>query len=283
MPSVALYAMGGGFGHGARALGLARALVDEGLSCVVLGPSRLAPLAAWAGVPLASPPSEPPSAEALGAWVAGFSCDLRVVDVFPRGVLGELRPVARQVLVTRYVDPRFYAAPAPASALGWYDAVLATEPCDVTGAVRVPPITLRSPVPWNGGRRVVSLLEGTEFPVSYESCRAVVAGAGYGSYYEIVEAGLPAVLVPLPRRVDDQALRASGGLGVPLRAPSRVVGGLDEVPDALASLAGAERVGVVDLGGAREAAARIIRALRGASGSRPGTCRTGDTPDAAVR
>lgn len=283
MPSVALYAMGGGFGHGARALGLARALSAEGLACVVLGPSRLAPLAAWAGVPLASPPREPCPAEVLDAWVAGFSCDLRVVDVFPRGVLGELRPVGRQVLVTRHVDPRFYAAPGPASALGWYDLVLATEPSTVTGAVRVPPITLRPPMPWNGGRRVVSLLDAAEFPVAYESCRAVVAGAGYGSYYELVEAGLPAVLVPLARRVDDQALRAAGGMGVPLRAPSCVVGGLDEVPEALASLAGAERVGVVDLGGAREAAARIIRALRGACGSRPGTCRTGGTPGGAGR
>lgn len=280
--------MGGGFGHGARALGLARALQREGCSVVVLAPARLAVLAARAGVPLASPPSEPPTAAALQAWVSGFSCDLLVVDVFPRGVLGELRPSGRRVLVTRHVDPAFYAAPGPLAALSTFDLVLATEPpapalAGHPGLVRVPPITLAPPAPWDGGRRVVSLLDGGAFPPPYASAGVVVAGAGYGSYYEIVEAGVPAVLVPADRRVDDQRLRASGALGPRPRAEVRVVADAGGVPAAVASLAGAARVAPCALGGAAEAAARIMRALRGSSGSPAGTCRTGGTSGAASR
>lgn len=271
--------MGGGFGHGARALGLARALTAEGCSCAVLGPARLQPLAQWAEVPLFSPPATVADRESLRSWVTAFEADLLVVDVFPRGVLGELPPARRQVLVTRHVDPAFYAAPGPASALSRFALVLATEPpapalAGHPGLVRVPPITLRSPEPWDGGRRVLSLRDGAGFPPPYASAGVVVAGAGYGSYYEIVEAGVPAVLVPVDRKVDDQRLRASGALGVGPRAEVRVASP-EEVPSALESLRGAERVEERSLGGAAEAAALILRALRGASGSPGGTCRTG--------
>lgn len=55
------------------------------------------------------------------------------------------------------------------------------------------------------------------------SCPVVVAAAGYQSYYEVVQAQVPAVFRPLPRPLDDQARRAAGGMGLVPFAPHAVV------------------------------------------------------------
>ena len=89
----------------------------------------------------------------------------------------------------------------------------------------------------------------------------MVAHAGYASYYEILQAGVPAVLLPLPRPLDDQSLRARGRLGRVLPAPHEVVASREEVPAALQRLAEARAVEPRDLCGARQGAEEIARGL----------------------
>lgn len=285
---IAFYACGGGFGHGARALGLARACRSLGLEGLLLAPRRLEPFALWAGIRHEAPPVEPPSGQELREWVVSvlgrFRPEVLVVDVFPRGVLGELREVLCalapvRVLLTRHADPRFYQAPGMERALREYRLVLATEP-PAPALEAHPGLRLVSPI---------TLLEASELdprPPRFEvldltglapdlarppsvvpaapvlrGAAVVVAHAGYASYYEILQAGVPAVLVPLPRPLDDQFARARGELGRPLRAPHEVVDRREEVQAALRRLAGARPVEPQDLGGARRAAEAIARLL----------------------
>lgn len=262
---------------------MARACRDRGLEPLVLAPRRLEPLARWAGIAHLAPPAEPPRAEALRDWVraalAGFAPRVLGVDVFPRGILGELREDLEElaplrVLVTRHGDPRFYASTGMGEALVRYHRVLATEPpapalAGHPGLRRLPPIVLvgadeleppgREPrwevLDLTGPRRVLPAA-----PVLRRADR-VVAHAGYASYYELEQAGVPAVLLPLPRALDDQFARARGELGLPLRAPCEVVSSPEQVPGALARLAGARPAEPRDLGGAARAAAEIADLL----------------------
>lgn len=50
----------------------------------------------------------------------------------------------------------------------------------------------------------------------------VVSAAGYQTFYEVVEAGVPALFLPQKRKTDDQAGRAEGRLGVTPPTPCRV-------------------------------------------------------------
>lgn len=296
-PRLAFYACGGGYGHGVRALGLARVCRDLGASVLLLAPARLEPFARWAGIPHQAPPLEPPARPDLREWVLGrlraFRPDVLVLDVFPRGVLGELADrleglAPRRVLVTRHVHPRFYEADGMDRALGALDLVLATEPEAPAlrghpGLRRIPPITLvqawelSSPrVGFSGG-----ILDLTGPPrilpaaLAMPGARAVVAHGGYASYYEILQAGVPAVLCPRARPLDDQFRRARGQFGLPLRARHEIVSSLAEVEGALRRLEGAAAVAPAELGGAREGGRSLLHLVeRGEippAGSLPGT------------
>jgi hypothetical protein len=284
-PRLLFYACGGGFGHGVRALGLARACQTLGASVLVLAPGRMEPFASWAGVPHHAPPAEPPAPSALRDWVLGearaFGPDGVVLDVFPRGVLGELTGVVEgmapmRTLVTRHVHPRFYELPGMNDALRVFDLVLATEPPapalrDHPGLQRVPPITLvtgqdlfRFPAaPSRGILDLTGRLRQFPAALSMSSRRVVVAHGGYASYYEIYQAGVPAVLRPLPRPLDDQFLRARGGLGLPLRAAFEIASTPEEVPAALRRLARTRPAGILDLGGGVQGAQILLAETRG--------------------
>jgi hypothetical protein len=142
------YALGGGHGHVLRGLAVLSRLGRGTL----LGPPALAPWAAALGVAYASPP-------AAGAreWFAACPAPaLLVVDVFPRGVVGELTPLlerARTVwLVARRVREDYYLHPPVRAALeSCYERVLWCEtPPPALAALAVdamllPPILLRPP------------------------------------------------------------------------------------------------------------------------------------------
>ncbi len=280
---VAFYACGGGTGHGVRALGLARACRILGLEPLLLAPRRLEPFARWAGVRHLAPPVEPPDAQALRSWVlqvlGRFRPDALVVDVFPRGILGELgqdlqRLAPHLTLLCRHVDPRFYALPGMEFALGRYHLVLATEPpppalAGHPGLRRIPPVTLVAAceIVARGQAPELGVLDLTGPPrvvpaaPVLRGADVVVAHGGYASYYEILQAGVPAVLLPRRRPLDDQFARVRGLLGPVLRAPHEVVGNLAEVEAALRRLAGARLVEASDLGGARQGAELIAGSL----------------------
>lgn len=308
-----------------RALALAEALGRRGCQAVLLVPRRSAGWVRQRGLPALSPPelgegrshlsgTDRPSL--LGRWVARhlerLRPDLLVVDVFPRGVLGELAglPLPPRVLVTRRVDPRYYL-----SVLGFlegYRLILGSEPPHPAlaralgrhpGWRRVPPILMEDRLPAAEACRRLGLEEpgllvlGGGYPAEEEelyravrslgrplrffglsvrgpevvrafpaaaflgAARRVVAGAGYHSYYEVCRAGVPAVLVPRPRQLDDQFLRARGGLGPAGAPPHRVLERLSDLEGELAALEGAGPE-PVDLGwGAQLAAAEILKVL----------------------
>lgn len=302
--------MGGGNGHAVRGMGLARALQEKPAAaagrsqpahCLLLAPERMKEWARLARVPIASPPRMAHTdAEMLGDWVCrslrDFRPDVLIIDVFPRGVLGELAQrlpelAPCRILLTRWVNPRYYLRPDIAEALRHhYHAQLWSEPPDdglkplletCQGVQRVPPVLFVRPQDVESStagrqafgvgelqRMVLGLgsgdaaternqldtlvhagrharhrfavlffshhLEPTEtrsvrvvrvFPGGawLRTCPVVVAAAGYQSYYEIVQASVPAVFVPLPRPVDDQRRRARGELGLITIAPHTVI------------------------------------------------------------
>lgn len=282
-PRLLFYACGGGFGHGVRALGLARVCRAQGASVLVLAPRRLEPFACWAGVPHRAPPVEPPDRPTLRDWVLGeiqaFAPDGVVLDVFPRGVLGELTGLVEglapsRVLVTRHVHPGFYELPGMGDALNAFDLVLATEPpapvlLDHPGLRRVPPITLvtgqdlsrRPEPPWSRVLDLTGPLHVLPAALSMVGAQVVVAHGGYASYYEIYQAGVPAVVCPRDRPLDDQLRRACGQFGLPLRAPFEVVSTRAEVPAALRRLAGALPAGILDPGGGTQGARLVLDLL----------------------
>jgi hypothetical protein len=154
--------LGGGHGHVLRGLALLTRL-GEG---TLLGPARLAPWAEAFGVAYASPP-EPLERESLTAFLGSLGApDLFLVDVFPRGLLGELEDLKGRAgaswLVTRRVRPAFYLHPPVRAALEAFERVIWTEdpPPGLEGlgvvsrpgesnadrrAVRLPPLLLAPP------------------------------------------------------------------------------------------------------------------------------------------
>lgn len=128
------YAMGGGRGHQTRARNLHRALkrLQPDLTTHLLVPEdRLRQDESDLTV-LTVPSRE---RRALSQWITEvvdrLSPDLILVDTFPRGILGELAPLAPQVptaLVTRWIAPDYYRHPPVREALKRFDAVFWTEP-----------------------------------------------------------------------------------------------------------------------------------------------------------
>jgi len=142
--AVLYYALGGGHGHVLRGLAVLSRLGHGTL----LGPPALAPWAAALGVAYASPsPAE------LPAWPAP---SLLIVDVFPRGVVGELLPLLDRSptawLVARRVRDDYYLHPPVRAALATrYERVVwCEEPPPPLAALgpsmtRLPPVLLRRP------------------------------------------------------------------------------------------------------------------------------------------
>lgn len=97
----------------------------------LLGPARLAPWAEKLGVAYAPPP-EPLEKRSLAAFLGSLGApDLLLVDVFPRGLLGELEGLRGRAgapwLVTRRVRPAFYLHPPVRAALESFERVIWTE------------------------------------------------------------------------------------------------------------------------------------------------------------
>ena len=148
---VVYYALGGGHGHVVRGL----AVLSRLGSGVVILPARLAAWAEAAGVEhiAVTDPRDP-------AWLARVpAADLMLVDVFPRGVVGELAPPPRTPmwLVTRRVATGYYLDPGVRAAIeSRYERIVWTEepPAPLAAlrvpALRVPPVLL-DPAPLDRG------------------------------------------------------------------------------------------------------------------------------------
>jgi UDP:flavonoid glycosyltransferase YjiC (YdhE family) len=141
---VLYYALGGGHGHVLRGLAVLSRLGHGTL----LGPARLASWAAALGVTYVSP-----SAAELHAWPAP---GLLVVDVFPRGVVGELTPLLQRTavawLIARRVREHYYLHPPVRAALercyervAWCEAPPPGLAALGTNSIRLPPILLAAP------------------------------------------------------------------------------------------------------------------------------------------
>jgi hypothetical protein len=158
-----------------------------------------------------------------------FAPDVLVVDVFPRGVLGELTPdlAPRRILLTRWVRPEFYQADGIAQAVQAYDRVLWTErphPSIACGDV-IPPVRWVRPTDLLSradarealgvsGHFTMDLRSPGVFPAGayLRAADMVLSAGGYQSYYEVMQAGVPVRWHPEERRTDDQHLRVSGGI-----------------------------------------------------------------------
>lgn len=227
-----------------RAYGLGRALrrLKPKVRQRYLLPERLAAWGAGLGLEVHAAPRD-----GLHAWVEARlgKPSLLVVDVFPRGVLGELRTELPSVLVTRWTRPSFFRHPPVAEALGRYRTILWSEPPQRPEGERVEPILAveaedlleaqPGPRRWlalssgppeerrgflklvrrvSAGLGIACQLDGP-FPAgrTLRQFELVICAAGYQTYYEVVQAGVPAILCPQPRLYDDQLLRAQGQLG----------------------------------------------------------------------
>jgi hypothetical protein len=141
------YALGGGHGHVLRGLAILRALGGGRL----IGPAALAGWAEPHGVDYAAAPTE-----GVEDWIASQPTPaLLLVDVFPRGVLAELRPLIERApawLVSRWVRPAFYLRDDVRAVLeSRYERILWAEtPAPGLGALMVPqtvigPVLLDTP------------------------------------------------------------------------------------------------------------------------------------------
>ncbi|MBI2207502.1 MAG: hypothetical protein HYU41_27030, partial [Candidatus Rokubacteria bacterium] len=144
---VVYYAAGGGHGHVLRGLAVLHALGTGTL----VGPRRLASWAAALGVDyVAADPHEIANVTALR------NAALLLVDVFPRGVVGELAQdtcAAPRWLVTRRVTPAYYLDPRVRETIetGFEQIVWCEEPPAELMTLRVPrhrvpPVLLCPPV-----------------------------------------------------------------------------------------------------------------------------------------
>jgi hypothetical protein len=241
---IVLYALGGGLGHAVRACRLAAALGDRGANTIVLLPEDKSWVAGTHHVEHIALERQRRPADLrrlLDAHLRGSRATHFVVDVFARGVLGELVPVPRDVetiLLLRAHRAEKLASLVPA--LAAYDRVIDVESSlDWLRADRVEPtLPLARSVPQaeavdvllvaGGDPKLRAFLErlgsrlkalgartalvepGRErLPaLSAYSPRLVVGAAGYNLTYECATAGVWHLAVPLPRPIDDQRLRA---------------------------------------------------------------------------
>lgn len=290
---VLFYSLGGGFGHLCRSLAVARLLRNtRGARVRMLVPRRSL---AWVDPNIEASAPLRPVAEELSRWVweqlTQFRPDLFVVDVFPRGVLGELPSglTLPKVLLTRWVEPEYYRRREVEEALGCYQAIFTSEP--FTGAeefrekktvVPVQPIVWTSPScsgeearsRLGGASKPLVVALGSGPPPAQERLRErllqfclernwqlsflspvlgceskevgtwlrgadlVVSAAGYQSYYEIVQAGVPVIFLPQRRKYDNQAQRALGKFGMAPRAEHELAGSPQELEFSLDKLMG---------------------------------------------
>jgi hypothetical protein len=203
---VLYYALGGGHGHVLRGLAILRCLG----SGVLVGPGRLAAWAQAMGVGYLAPP-EPFDR----AWIGTLPRpDLLVVDVFPRGVMGELRPLLGRVpawLVTRRVSSAYYLDPDVQAAIERHHecVVWGEEPPAALTAlsarhVRVPPILLGAePLTTDDARRRLGVPAGERLvlglgtgdpPHQARLCRLLAkVTARVGAHLVFVSSDLPPV------------------------------------------------------------------------------------------
>lgn len=167
---VLYYAAGGGHGHVLRGLAVLSRL-GRGL---LVGPSRLACWAAAAATRYAALPDEGDAervTETRSRWLRTLPVpDLLVVDVFPRGVVGEVAEIQREVptwLVTRHVPAEFYRHAPIREALRSFELVIWTEPptaglADLgVPAATVPPVLLGpKPLCREEARRQLGVADG---------------------------------------------------------------------------------------------------------------------------
>lgn len=273
-------------GHAVRAYGLGRALkrLKPKVRQRFLLPDRLASWGRALGLEVQAAPRE-----RLETWVEIHlgKPRLLVVDVFPRGVLGELTTDLPRVLVTRWTKPAFYRQTGVAEALAGYQTILWSEPPQGERGERVEPILAvesdelldREP----GSPRWLALLSGPDeeqeglkrlirnlgpgqigcdFPAGkrLRQFDLIICAAGYQTYYEVVQAGVPAILVPQPRRYDDQKLRAQGKLG-PTPSAYAVASTPAELEELLRAWTPRPAAQPRPLRGARQAAERLAQLL----------------------
>lgn len=261
-PKVLFYALGGGRGHATRAAVLASWLPAEVEFRIIL-PQRLA-----------TPDQFPVSETDLGAQVQGcfkeWQPDLLLVDVFPRGVLGELAALEFPCpawLVSRWVCSDYFHRSEVMGALSRYEEILGVERCngpvtqDLGPVVESPSpsapqcnrLLLLGSGPLQLQREQASILEdlapnlGLELQIAsaelglycprplevIASASLVVSAAGYNSYAQIVQSGRPVVWWPQKRLYDDQGMRSRGELGLACRAWHRVVTSSDQLVQAV--------------------------------------------------
>lgn len=174
--------------------------------------------------------------------------DLLVVDVFPRGVLGELPDYpfpTRAWLVSRWVRLDYAARPEVLEALERYQVLaceltpwhshfdlgpVVREPAEPgRGGLRETLVYLGPPSEagwvhgWSKNRGVTCLGQGVDLLASLSGSQVVISASGYNAYHEIVQSGVPAIFWPQLRGYDQQELRAQGALGSAPRGWSRVV------------------------------------------------------------
>jgi len=270
-------------GHAVRAYGLGRALrrLKPEVRQRYLLPERLAAWGAGLGLTVHAAPRE-----GLGAWVKAHLGQPRllVVDVFPRGVLGELATDLPRVLVTRWTKPPFYQGLS--EALQGFTDILWTEPPQSPRGARVEPIlaveveelsdgpargwlALPSgpPEEQDGLRGLLRRLRpdcqwGCEFPAGrrLREFELIICAAGYQSYYEVVQAGVPVIFCPQPRLYDDQLARAQGRLG-PTPSAFAVASSAAELERLLRGWSPRAAGPPLPLRGARQAAERLAQLL----------------------
>ncbi len=243
-PRVLYYALGGGRGHLTRSLWMAQFFPQVRW----LVPVRLAH---WVNAIGLEPQSSQSLAQRVQSEIDHYQPDLLVVDTFPRGVLGELARVHWDCpawLVSRWVKPEYAALAEVQQALRRYFKIaveLTAWPCDfeLGPALRPPPqhrtasdnrvLCLLDPPDWLASwcqQRGLQLLgPDLEAPCAQAQqllpqAQLIISGAGYNSYHEVVQSGVPAIFLAQPRCLDDQQLRARGLLGPKPRGWHRLGG-----------------------------------------------------------
>lgn len=276
---------------------------QPGLTIQLLAPARFK---AWSGPSIdVNSPTET-DRDSLQRWLAqrleDFQPDLMMVDVFPRGILGEipLTPGLKKVLVSRWVPPQYYQNAKVAEALAGYTQVFSSEP--LAQRIEVPPIVWtrcevaprQARETLGGDARPLVVALGSGPPSAQQKLRArlqeraeevgyqlrffsprlgptlpqighflhgsdlIVSAAGYQSYHEILQSGVPSILLPQRRRYDNQAARALGHLGVKPRVQSALASGPEELHNLIPQLLKAPKVEPANFNGAQEVARRVL-------------------------